>query len=119
MPDTILIAALAFVLLAATAHRHRRDAGVVAPGQVRALRVVAGALLLAAFVRAAGPLAGERIVRFLVGGSIAGIAVVLALSFDAARVLAPVRWLLSRPRPAAAPAPVPARARATARAQRG
>ena len=115
MPDTILIAALAFVLLAATAHRHRRDAGVATHGQVRALRLAATALLLVAFTRAAGPLAGERIVRFLVGGSIAGIAVVLALSFDAARVLAPVRWLLSRPRPA----PAPARARAPARAQRG
>lgn len=98
MLEVALASAAGCLLLAAASHRYRQEAGAVRPGDRRLLRIGGAALLLLAAVLAAGPLSGERAVRFLGGFAVGGVALVLALSFHARIVLAPVRLLLARRR---------------------
>ena len=100
MLETELLAAIAWLLLAAASFRFRREAGVPNPRQVRALRLAAAALLALALFRCGTPLTGERWIRALGGASIGAVLVVLALSADAMFVLRPLRQLLTRPAPA-------------------
>jgi hypothetical protein len=100
MLETALLAAIAWLLLAAASFRFRREAGVPNPRQVRALRLAAAALLALALFRCGTPLTGERWIRALGGASIGAVLVVLALSADAMFVLRPLRQLLTRPAPA-------------------
>lgn len=100
MLETALLAAIAWLLLAAASFRFRREAGVPNPRQVRVLRIAAAALLALAMFRCGTPLTGERWVRVIGGASIGAVLVVLALSADAMFVLRPLRQLLTRPAPA-------------------
>lgn len=100
MLETALLAAIAWLLLAAASFRFRREAGVPNPRQVRALRLAAAALLALALFRCGTPLTGERWIRALGGASIGAVLVVLALSADAMFMLRPLRQLLTRPAPA-------------------
>lgn len=96
MPEAVLSAALAMLLLAAASHRFRRDSGIAAAQHVRAVRIVAVVLLAVAWWRCSGGLDGERIVRFVVCVSIAAVPVVLMLSAASAAVFAPLRRLTGR-----------------------
>ena len=80
---------LAWLLLAATAFRYRRDLGIVAPSAIRALRLVSALVLAAALFHCGAPLTGERFVRFLGAASIAGVALVMLLSSNRRRRCGP------------------------------
>ncbi|KHA64873.1 hypothetical protein NI18_05980 [Sphingomonas sp. Ant20] len=76
MLETIIVALAGWMLLAASAFRYRRDLGITAPGTIRLLRIAAAAALTLAFLRCGAPVSGERVVRFLGGGSIAAVIMV-------------------------------------------
>ncbi len=100
MLETALLAAIAWLLLAAASFRFRREAGVPNPRQVRVLRLAAAGILALALFRCGTPLTGERWVRVIGGASLGAVIVVLALSLDAMTILRPLRQLLTRPAPA-------------------
>jgi hypothetical protein len=85
---------LAWLLLAATAFRYRRDLGIVAPSTIRTLRLIAMLVLAAALFHCGAPLTGERFVRFLGAAAIAGAALVMLLSFRPAETMQPIRMVL-------------------------
>ncbi len=99
MLETALLAAIAWLLLAAASFRFRREAGVPNPRQVRILRIAAVLLLGLALFRCGTPLTGERWVRVIGGASLGAVLVVLMLSIDAMMILRPLRQLLTRPAP--------------------
>lgn len=96
MPEAILSAALALLLLAAASHRFRRDSGATTPARIRALRIAAVVSLVLSWSLCGGTLTGERFVRFVVSISIAAIPVVLALSIAANTIMRPLNRLLAR-----------------------
>lgn len=96
MLEVLVPCAAACLMLAAASHRYRREAGLPEAGGRRGLRLGAAALLALALALAAAPLDGERLVRFLGGFALAGLLVLLGLSADAGRVLAPVRLVVRR-----------------------
>lgn len=92
MLETALLSAAAWLLIAAGTHRFRREGGRPSPGEVRALRLAAVPLLLAALLHCGTDVDGERWVRMLGGLSLGAVAVVVLLSVRASAMLAPVRW---------------------------
>lgn len=94
MLETATLSALAWLLMAGAAFRHRRDADVRNAGEARLLRIAGWAILGVALLRCGTGLPGERFVRMLAGASLGGVAVVLTLSIAAAPALAPARLLL-------------------------
>lgn len=99
MLEAIVMCFFGWLLLAATSFRHRRDLGITAPSAIHTLRLVAALLLAIAVFQCGAPLTGERFVRFLGAASIAGVALVMLLSFKPAETLQPVRIALKVVRP--------------------
>ncbi len=96
MPEAVVPAAFALLLLAATSHRFRRDSGATRADHIRLCRAAAALLLAITWWICGAGLTGERLVRFVVTVSIAGAATVLLLSADAGTIFSPLRRLLTR-----------------------
>jgi len=99
MLEATILCFFGWLLLAATAFKYRRDLGIVAPSAIRALRIVAALVLAVALFHCGAPLTGERFVRFLGAASIAGVALVMLLSFKPVETMQPVRIALKAVRP--------------------
>ena len=95
MLETVIITAVGWMLLAASAFRFRRDLAITNPSTVRVLRIAAGAVLAAALMRCGAPVTGERIVRFLGGSSLSAVVMVMTLSIAPMTALRPVAVLLA------------------------
>jgi len=95
MFETILLTLVAWMCLATSAFRFRRELGITAPMTIRALRIVAAAVLVVALGRCGAPVTGERIVRFLGAGSISAVVMVVTLSVAPGVVLRPVTLVLA------------------------
>lgn len=95
MFETVLITLVGWMLLAASAFRFRRELGVRAVGTILALRMAATVVLAVALLRCGAPVTGERIVRFLGGGSISAVVMVVTLSFAPGLMLRPVATVLA------------------------
>ena len=94
MFETVAITLFGWMLLAASSFRFRRDLGITAPATIRGLRMAAAAVLVVALLRCGAPVTGERIVRFLGGGSIAAVRMVVTLSVAPGMALRPVAMIL-------------------------
>ncbi len=99
MLEATILCFFGWLFLAATSFRYRRDLGIAAPSAIRALRLVAALVLTAALFHCGAPLTGERFVRFLGAASIAGVALVMLLSFKPVETMQPVRIALKAVRP--------------------
>ncbi|SFO04385.1 DUF3325 family protein [Sphingomonas sp. OK281] len=94
MLEATMLCFFGWLLLAATAFKYRRDLGIVTPSAIRALRLVAALVLAVALFHCGAPLTGERFVRFLGAASIAGVTLVMLLSFKPVETMQPVRIAL-------------------------
>ena len=94
MFETVAITLVGWMLLAASSFRFRRDLGISAPATIRGLRMAAAGVLVIALLRCGAPVTGERIVRFLGGGSIAAVVMVVTLSVAPGVALRPVALIL-------------------------
>lgn len=95
MLEAAVMCFVAWLLLAAASFKYRRDLGLADPKAVRALRLAAAAILTIVLFCCGAPLTGERFVRFLGSASIAGVALVVLLSFAPAQTMQPVRVVLT------------------------
>ncbi len=91
MLEATMMCFVAWLLLAAGSFKYRRDLGLADPVSVRALRLAAAAILTIVLFHCGAPLTGERFVRFLGSASLAGVALVVLLSFRPAQTMQPVR----------------------------
>lgn len=99
MLEASLMCFVGWLLLAAASFKYRRDLGLTDPAAIRAVRLAAALVLAIVLFRCGAPLTGERFVRFLGAASIAGVALVVLLSFGPTRTMQPVRIALTVLRP--------------------